>query len=383
MAKMSHCPAVFAIDCWRSAAVVTAAKTGSRGRASPAESQTKQQICNANEANFSCPITASLLSGRKSVAHKPHNARFGSSFPAESSLVEHLGDGAPADGEEGTLQAVGHDARLQASAEEAGIALLLDDQLRRLRIADGLQGGLPGGLQHSQGVGASVGDSSAGEADDSVSDILAIGEIELRQGLSELVVGVEPRVVAHPSSRHGSQGTLPQSRGVLLRLLHQLLQAVSTLDLLRGLPGVDGHQEDPEAGSSRRSAHGLGSSGELGVLQSSQGTIVRCSVSESGHGSLNQARSETSVESRNATLSIQLRGHLGNGTAIAVLVVHDGSHPHQGEDVDGLGTHAGNASAQGLLGGLGHDLAEGGSGLGRSSLRGVRHFWKKFGAGIG
>mmetsp|Transcript_5137 Transcript_5137/g.12256 ORF Transcript_5137/g.12256 Transcript_5137/m.12256 type:complete len:305 (-) Transcript_5137:78-992(-) len=299
------------------------------------------------------------------------------------SLVEHLGDGAPADGEEGTLQAVGHDARLQASAEEAGIALLLDDQLRRLRIADGLQGGLPGGLQHSQGVGASVGDSSAGEADDSVSDILAIGEIELRQGLSELVVGVEPRVVAHPSSRHGSQGTLPQSRGVLLRLLHQLLQAVSTLDLLRGLPGVDGHQEDPEASSSRGGAHGFGSSGKLGVLQSGQGTIVGSCVAESGDGGLDEAGSQTSVESGDATLSIQFGHHLGQGASVPVLVVHDGAHPHQGQHIDSLGTHAGKASAQGLLGGLGHDLAEGGSGLGRSSLRGVRHFWKKFGAGIG
>mmetsp|Transcript_3840 Transcript_3840/g.7739 ORF Transcript_3840/g.7739 Transcript_3840/m.7739 type:complete len:212 (-) Transcript_3840:322-957(-) len=183
------------------------------------------------------------------------------------SLVHHLGNGLPANGEESPLDAVGEDPRAQATAEEPCVALLLNDLLCRVEVADGLHRRLAGRLQHAQGVGAGVRDSGRGKADDGVADVLPKLELEGRQHLAQLVVGVEPRVVAHPSRGHGTNCTLPERCGVLLGLLNEALQAVFALHLLRGLPRIDRHQEDAESSSARGRYHGLRRCWQAGVLK--------------------------------------------------------------------------------------------------------------------
>eukprot|EP00415_Alexandrium_ostenfeldii_P001187 UN1187 len=169
-----------------------------------------------------------------------------------SSLVHELRDRLPTDREQGSLDAVGEDARAQTAAEEPCIAVLLDDQLCRLEVADGLERRLPGRLEHAQGVGATVRHRGGGETDERVADVLPECEVEGGQDLAELVVGVEPRVVADPSGGHGADCSLPESSGVLLRLLDEALQAVLALHLLRGLPRVNRHQEHAEPGCAAR-----------------------------------------------------------------------------------------------------------------------------------
>mmetsp|Transcript_52303 Transcript_52303/g.156060 ORF Transcript_52303/g.156060 Transcript_52303/m.156060 type:complete len:337 (-) Transcript_52303:42-1052(-) len=278
-------------------------------------------------------------------------------------LVHQLRNGLPAHGEEGALDAVRQDPRAEAAAKEPGVALLLDDLLRGLQVADGLERGLPGGLQHAQGVGARVRDRGRREANGRVADILPKPELEGGQDLAQLVVGVEPRVVANPRGGHGADGALPESSGVLLRLLDEALEAVLALHLLGGLPRVNRHQEDAEPSGAGRRGHRLNCGGEGCVLQCGQRSVVGRRVAEAGDGGLDEARRQAAVEARDAALRVELLGHLDQAAAVPVLVVHDRAHPHEGQHVDGLRGHARKAAAQGLLRRLRHDLRHAGRGL--------------------
>mmetsp|Transcript_47130 Transcript_47130/g.105971 ORF Transcript_47130/g.105971 Transcript_47130/m.105971 type:complete len:295 (+) Transcript_47130:238-1122(+) len=277
---------------------------------------------------------------------------------ASGLFVHHLRDGPPAHREEGSLQAVGQDAGAQAAAEEPDIALLLNDLLSRLHVTHWLQCCLPRCLQHPQGVGKGVRNGGRCKANDGIADVLPIGKVKGWQGLPELIVGVEPRVVAHPRRSHGTNGTLPERGGVLLGLLQEPLQAVLALHLLGGLPGINGHEEHAEASSATGGRHGLGRGGQVRVLEGRERAVVGRGVAEPGDGRLDQPWSQTAVEPGDATLRPQLLGDLHEAAAVTVLVVHDGAHPHQRQHVDGLCAHASKASAQSLLRSLGHDLIE-------------------------
>mmetsp|Transcript_112037 Transcript_112037/g.361725 ORF Transcript_112037/g.361725 Transcript_112037/m.361725 type:complete len:311 (-) Transcript_112037:118-1050(-) len=270
-------------------------------------------------------------------------------------LVHHLRDRLPADGEERALYAVRQDPRAEPAAEEPSVALLLDDQLCGLQVADRLQRRLARGLQHPQRVGASVGDGSRGEADHCIPHVLAIGELEGWKDLTELIVGVEPWVVAHPRGSHSAHSALPEGRGVLLRLLDEALQAVLTLHLLRGLPSVNGHEEDAEPGGATGSCHGLHSRGQLRVLQCRERAVVGRGVAEARDGGLDEPRRQAAVEARDAALRVELLDRFDQTSAIAVLVVHDSPHPHESQDVDRLRSHASEAAAERLLRRPGHD----------------------------
>ncbi len=89
---------------------------------------------------------------------------------------------------------------------------------------------------------------------------------------------------------------------------------------------VDGHQKDSPSGSGSRSAHRLGGNGKIfgrfNIVQQGEYTRVRGCISKSAHGSLNEGRKDSAVESWNTPIAIQMAKGPEEGSTITVLVVH-------------------------------------------------------------
>ena len=89
---------------------------------------------------------------------------------------------------------------------------------------------------------------------------------------------------------------------------------------------VDGHQKDSPSGSGSRSAHRLGGNGKIfgrfNIVQEGEYTSIRGCISKSAHGSLDEGRKDSAVESRNTPIAVQMAKGPEEGPTITVLVVH-------------------------------------------------------------
>mmetsp|Transcript_55613 Transcript_55613/g.127761 ORF Transcript_55613/g.127761 Transcript_55613/m.127761 type:complete len:221 (+) Transcript_55613:712-1374(+) len=185
--------------------------------------------------------------------------------------VEEVLPETPHDGEEEPLAAVGDDLSDQTAEEQSRDAVLLDDHLQRLHVADGHRGRLRRRLDDANRVGHRVRDGRRAEAKQGVAREV-LGElllpIVLRELLVEEIVRVEPRVMPDKSRRHRTEGAVEEhQRATLIHLGAELLQAVGALHLQNRLARVNRHQKDTEARGGRRRRHRLCPGGQpLGRL---------------------------------------------------------------------------------------------------------------------
>jgi len=248
----------------------------------------------------------------------------------------------PENREHKTLSTVGENTSLETAAHETKDTITLNDVLHGLRVRNLLGTGLTVGLDDTNGVRDRVRDDGRAETHTSTTKKLLEGVSLHRKTSIKEVVSREPGEVTGESGSRGSESTMEEDgETVGTELVHEDGKTLGTLDLKDGLEGIDRHEADSEESSSRRSTHGLDGNGEIlsggETVQESEGTSVGSSITETGERTLSEGRNKTLVETGNTTFLVKGLSSLLKGSTISVLVVHDGTHPHEGEDLKSHG----------------------------------------------
>ena len=168
--------------------------------------------------------------------------------------------------------------------------------------------------------------------------------------LGEVVVNGKPGIVPNSVGGPGSHGTAEKHSGsVCSELGHELWDAVFALDLHGRLESVDWHERHAKHAREKRSRSRLDHDGQrrsrLEAIQELNGTGICCRVSKTRQRTLNQGRGETAIETRNASILVQCTKGVHRASAVAVLVVDRGAHPHQTQHLRRHGNGASSAAS--------------------------------------
>lgn len=265
--------------------------------------------------------------------------------------------------EDETLGAVGEQTRRQAAAEEALEAVGGDDVLHSLRVRHHLGAGLAVRLDDADRVRHGVGHDGGAETDERVTSKLVESLLGHRETVVEVVEGGEPGVVADEGGEPRRHRSVEQHRRtVSTELLLKSGHGVGALDLVDGLDGVDGHQQDAERGGGTGRRERLDRDGQIRCarlrVEQSENTGIGGSVTEARQRALQQRGHETLVEAADTALRPERLDGLLHAGAVAVLVVHRRAKRHEEKHLHRHGRGAGETATESALGGLVHRSLE-------------------------